>query len=45
MFFLLAAQPPGTKRGQGKEVLAALREAGLEVLEFRDLARDGDWPW
>lgn len=28
-----------------KATLAAMREAGLEVVEFRDLARDGDKPW
>ena len=27
------------------EVLAALREAGFEVVEFRDKVKDGDRPW
>ena len=27
------------------EILAAMREAGLEVIEFRDLIKDGDSPW
>ena len=28
-----------------QQVIAAMRDAGFEVMEFRDLARDGDWPW
>lgn len=28
-----------------KQTVAALREAGFEVVEFRDLVKDGDYPW
>ena len=28
-----------------KQTVAALREAGFEVVEFRDLVKDGDLPW
>ena len=28
-----------------QETLAALREVGFEVVEFRDLVKDGDRPW
>ena len=28
-----------------KEILAAMRQAGLEVMEFRDLSKEGDRPW
>ena len=28
-----------------KETLAAMREAGMDVVEFRDCISEGDWTW